>query len=115
MIISRIGSLIVEPVLEYLKFLKKSDYQEFVSASKKDSKIELLSETNNSYRTIVATFILLIVVKCYKLIADTYTISGVLVSFVIFILLGTLFLFAYKKQAKYVVKRVNANKEEQGI
>ena len=40
MIISRIGSLIVEPVLEYLKFLKKSDYQEFVSASKKDSKIE---------------------------------------------------------------------------
>ena len=43
MVISRFGSLFVEPILKRISFLKFADYKSFVSASKKDDKIELFS------------------------------------------------------------------------
>src|SRR3989344_7954495 len=51
LVISRFGSLIVEPFLKSVSFLKFADYVDFVSASKIDSKIEDFSEVNNMYRT----------------------------------------------------------------
>jgi hypothetical protein len=48
MVISRFGSLIIEPLLKKISLLKFADYGDFVTASKKDEKIELLSEVNNS-------------------------------------------------------------------
>ena len=60
MVVSRFGSVIIEPLLKYISFIKFKDYKLFVSASKQDSKLELLSEVNNTYRTISATFILLV-------------------------------------------------------
>ena len=50
-LVSRFGSLLIEPILRKLSFLKFADYKDFISASQKDSKIELLSEINNVYRT----------------------------------------------------------------
>ena len=47
LIISRISSLAVEPILQKIKFVKFSDYKDFVLASESDKKIELFSETNN--------------------------------------------------------------------
>src|SRR6266540_3344577 len=49
LVISRFGSLIIEPVLKKISFLRFADYAEFVFASKKDSKIDVLSESNNMY------------------------------------------------------------------
>ncbi|NTW33389.1 MAG: hypothetical protein HGB12_12330, partial [Bacteroidetes bacterium] len=59
MVISRFGSLFIDPTLKKISFLKFSDYKSFVSASKKDDKIELFSEVNNTYRTITAMFVIL--------------------------------------------------------
>ena len=53
-IVSRIGSLIVEPLLREIGFVAFTKYEDFVRASKVDEKIEVLSEANNMYRTICA-------------------------------------------------------------
>ena len=50
MVVSRFGSVLIEPILVYIKFLKFEDYKNYISASKKDIKIELLSEVNNTYK-----------------------------------------------------------------
>lgn len=56
LVISRFGSLVVEPILRKLSFVEFVEYGDFVAAAKKDEKIELLSEANNSYRTLFACF-----------------------------------------------------------
>ena len=66
MIVSRFGSLFIEPILKKIGFLKFADYKNYVSASKLDSKIELFSEINNTYRTLISTMFLLGVLKFYK-------------------------------------------------
>ena len=68
LVISRFGSLIVEPLLQKISFLNFADYREFITASKKDPKIDLLSESNNMYRTFSSMLILLIMLKLYELI-----------------------------------------------
>src|SRR5438552_699340 len=57
MVISRIGSLFVEPFLRKIGFLKFSDYGDFVRASADDGKLETLSEVNNTYRTICSLIV----------------------------------------------------------
>lgn len=109
MIISRCGSIFVEPFLKWIKFLKFEDYKNYISASKKDSKIELLSEVNNSYRTIVSMFLLLLSLKFYRYSIAKINISdeislGILVS-----ILFILFMYSYRKQTNYITKRVKAN------
>jgi hypothetical protein len=63
LVVSRFGSLVIEPLLKRISFLQFVDYKDFTSASKKDDKLELLSEVNNTYRTLCAVFILLLLLK----------------------------------------------------
>jgi hypothetical protein len=109
LVISRIGSLIIEPVLKKVKFITFTSYSDFVSASKKDDKLDILSEVNNMYRTFCSLFLLLIVLKCYDFISKNYPVISEWSSSIIVIGLLLLFLFAYRKQTKYIAKRVNAN------
>lgn len=109
MVISRLGSLFIEPLLKKIKFIKFAIYKDFVAASKLDSKIEILSEANNTYRTMTALFAALLVLKAYGWAEKSFSwISGD--SFVILLaLLFLMFLFAYRKQTVYIVKRIDAN------
>jgi len=66
MVISRFGSIFIEPILKKLSFLKFADYKDFVSASKKDEKVELFSEVNNTYRTIISMLVILLLLKSYN-------------------------------------------------
>lgn len=111
LVISRFGSLVIEPAFKKIKFLKFADYKDYISACKKDEKIDLLSEKNNSFRSISSMLALLLILKVYEWIADFYPVLNeygiVILVFVLFIV----FLFAYRKQTEYVVKRVdNANR-----
>lgn len=110
MVISRVGSVIIEPFLKWIKFLCFADYHQFVKASKIDTKIELLSEVNNTYRTIISMFLLLSLIKLYKHFNYLYwhIPHKVSYSFLIIILL-ILFLFSYRKQTNYITKRINSN------
>ena len=63
LLISRISSLIIEPLLKKVKFVKFAEYKDFVLASENDSKIELLSESNNMYRVFISLFFLLLIIS----------------------------------------------------
>src|SRR6266536_4329452 len=52
LIISRFGSLVLEPLLKRVRFVRFAGYDDFVKASKTDEQITLLSEVNNTYRTL---------------------------------------------------------------
>lgn len=49
LVISRFGSIAIEPLLKKLRIIQYSEYADFVEASKADPKIEILSESNNMY------------------------------------------------------------------
>lgn len=109
LVVSRIGSLIIEPILRKLSFLKFADYKDFISALQKDSKIELLSEINNMYRTLTSLFILLILLKVYELIESNLPILKDWNSYILLALLLFMFLFSYRKQTTYIIKRIKSN------
>lgn len=106
LVISRIGSLFIEPILKKMKFITFASYSEFVSASKEDAKLDTLSEVNNMYRTFCSLFMFLIILKCYELISTKYPVVTGWNSEMLAIGLLALFLFAYKKQTNYITTRV---------
>src|SRR5690242_15561755 len=59
LVISRLASLVVAPLLEKIEFVKFAPYPDYISASDKDAKIDVLSEQNNTYRTLAALFLAL--------------------------------------------------------
>jgi hypothetical protein len=109
MVISRFGSLFIEPFLKWTSFLKFADYKSLVSASKKDEKIELFSEVNNNYRTISALFIVLLLVKTYNHFQVLWHIPDKVTSLIVVIIVLVIFLFSYRKQTNYITKRISAN------
>ena len=109
LVISRFGSLIVEPLLQKISFLNFADYREFITASKKDPKIDLLSESNNMYRTFSSMLILLIMLKLYELIELNFQMLKNWNPYLLVGLLLILFLYSYKKQTEYITKRTKAN------
>lgn len=106
MIISRFGSLTIEPVLKKSKFIKFSEYSDFISASKKDEMINILSEANNTYRTLTSMLLLLLLLKLYKYLNVMWNISNGLSISIAVVLVLLLFLFAYRKQTNYITKRI---------
>lgn len=109
MIISRFGSVIIEPILKKITFLKFEDYKNYVIASKKDTKIELLSEVNNSYRTICSMCVLLIILNLYSVFNSNKNVSIEPDFYIIISMILIMFLFAYRKQTNYITKRIQSN------
>lgn len=110
LVVSRFGSLVVEPLLKKITFLEYVDYQSYVSASKKDPKLELLSEVNNSYRTLSSMFMLIALIKIWVILETKISFLSIVGPYFLLVVILVMFLFSYKKQTEYVVKRVKANK-----
>lgn len=111
LVISRVGSLIIEPTLKSLSFVEFASYDEFLSVSKKDAKLEVLSEVNNMYRTFCSLFVLLAFLKIYDLLAARFPLMAFLSSYILVGVLLVLFTFAYRKQTQYITKRIESGKE----
>jgi len=109
MVVSRFGSLAIDPVLMRLSFVKFASYKDFVAASKKDSQVEILSEANNTYRTLCSLFSLLLILKLYGRIETKLPSLRGWDATILMVLLLVMFLFAYRKQTSYVVKRIKAS------
>lgn len=107
LVVSRIGSLVVEPILKAVGLVNFVAYGKFVEASKTDPKIEVLSETNNMYRTFCALFLLLPLVVLFDRLAPLlpWLVDGS--PYIVGVALVVMFLFAYRKQTAYIVNRVN--------
>lgn len=110
MVISRIGSLVVEPVLKKTSFVCFASYADFVSASKEDSKLEVLSETNNMYRSLVALLLCLIALRGYETLESCLPILKNASPYIAVLSLLILFLWSYRKQTSYITKRTEANR-----
>ena len=103
LLISRIGSLILEPILKSLKFVKLEPYEDYVNTSKQDPKIDILSEQRNILRTLSALPIALGFLKIYELLPlDVHTDGWGKV--IVPLGLLAVFLISYRKQTKYVTK-----------
>lgn len=115
-IISRIGSVFVEDALKRLKFKNKpylvfAEYNQYIAASEAKPFIAILSETNNTYRTIIALLISVGVVYLYdififNLFAEYFAIGNQLAVLIVGVLLIVLFVKSYKKQTDYVRQQV---------
>lgn len=110
MIISRIGTLLLEEFLFWLGkrfggFLERIDYNNIILAERKDTKVNMLLQVSNTYRTMAAVFLTLLIVAavnhCTSL--DLQFSCGVVWFSVIMVLLFSL---SFIKQYKYAKKRV---------
>ncbi len=110
LIISRIGSVIIEPIFKWLKIIQFADYKDFVLVSKKDEKLEILSESNNMYRTIVSLFLVLLSIIVAERIFAKWVFFTNNQDIIIIVLLLTLFIFSYRKQTNFIVKRIKTLK-----
>lgn len=107
MAISRIGSIFVEPFLRWTGFVTFADYGDYLTAEKDDEKLKELVSVNNSFRTLIALFVLLgLVVGCVRVMRH-YEISDMVQVGALVSALFVLFLAAYRKQTSYISKRVN--------
>lgn len=112
LIISRFGSLAIEPFLKWTSFLRFADYSDFISASKNDPKIELLSEVNNTYRTICSLFVLLLLLKLYEITETWIPILKEWNNTALILLLLIMFLCSYRKQTSYITCRIQASQQK---
>ena len=110
LVISRVGSVIIQPLLKRIKFLKFADYKDFVSVSKTDNKLEILSEANNMYRTFVSMFSILFLIIGFQRLSEFFIIFKNRQDLILLAVLFVLFLFSYRKQTNYITKRIKASK-----
>ena len=117
LIISKIGSLILEPLLtKKIKFVEFAKYENYVKASKLDPKIDIFSEQNNMYLSLCILSIVLIVLKIYDLASGAGSSDNALIIFIFLVGLIVMFLFSYKKQTEgYIVKRVKIALEKEEV
>ncbi len=111
-IVSRFGSLFFEPFLKWSKFVRFEKYEDYLLACEKDSKIELLLETSNMYRTFAALFASLLFLKIYLAIETALPALGEYRAWIAIIFLLALFLFSYRKQTKYIASRIRKFSDE---
>ncbi|NWO03847.1 hypothetical protein DFO83_104213 [Idiomarina loihiensis] len=113
LVISRVGSIIIEPALKWIEFIKFSEYRDYVEASNKDKLIEVLSEANNMYRTFLSLFLSLSLLKIFEILSERLQFLNKFSAEMAIVGLLLLFAFSYKKQTAYITKRINSAKDKE--
>ncbi len=111
MVLSRVGSLIIEPVLRWVRFVRFCDYRDFVKAESVDPKLTSLSQENNTYRSMTSVFAVLLIEKVALALRPKFTQWDQVVGWALPISFLLLFVFSHRKQCRYIVRRVEANKK----
>jgi len=112
LVISRFGSLVIHPFLDWINFVSFSPYAQYVFASKKDPKIDELSEVNNMYRTLISLLVSILLLTVVDALTAYFSVSGELVRWITLLGLLGLFVLSYRKQSKYIVSRIEAANKE---
>jgi hypothetical protein len=108
--ISRISSISIEQFLKKIKFIAFRDYNLFVNANKKDSKLDVLVETNNKFRVILTMILLVIFSKIFYSLNNSFLkFSENTQQYFLLFFIAIVYLFAYRKQTNYITKRIDAN------
>lgn len=104
-IISRIGSL-TSGLIDRLFFIKKAEYKDYITAEKEDSKIDVLSEINNMYRSFYSLFLVLNVLNIINISQNFILNMENVVKTALLFIAFLIYVFSYKKQTGFIVKRV---------
>ncbi|OAI19063.1 hypothetical protein [Methylomonas koyamae] len=115
MVISRVSSVVVEPLMKKTGFVTYADYSDYVAASAADKLIEQLLETSNSYRSVVALALCLVGTGAWTAAVATWPKFGAFNYYILLIALLVLFSLAFRKQTQYITKRVTLHKEKSGM
>jgi hypothetical protein len=110
MALSRVGSLILEPVLLRAHLVSLSDFSEYVRAEKNDPKIATLLQEANAFRSMSAVFATLLLAKGALLLRPRFAHSDQIAAWICPAALLLLFMFAYRKMFRYIKQRVEAGK-----
>jgi hypothetical protein len=105
-VVSRFGSIILEPLLRKFGVVTVEPYTAFLTASEKDAKLETLVEAANMYRTFAAAMLLLLVMSAYFKLESSFPLLLEWRSLIGGVSLVLVFLVAYKKQSDYIISRV---------
>ena len=106
-IVGRIASIVISKFLRFIKFIEFANYEEYVVASKNDSKIAILLMNANFYRNILSAVILIVVLKIANFLGINLNILKHIVLSIILVIL----LLAFRKEEKTITGRVKINKE----
>ncbi len=115
MVISRISSVVLEPLLKLTKLVNFVDYKRYISASKKDEQIRVLLETSNSYRSMIALLISVVATGAWIVVVSAYPAIQNYSHYILTFALIILFLLAYKKQTRYIIERVERSESEKEV
>ncbi|BFN37506.1 hypothetical protein FMIA91_13850 [Fidelibacter multiformis] len=107
LVISRIGSIILDPIFKKIKIVKFFSYSDFLLASKNDDKVSLFSEINNTYRTLSSTFFCLLISVIYEKFVSSFFQSTGIEKYILVVGLLVLFILSYRKQTEYINDRIN--------
>lgn len=117
-VISRIGSIIIEWLLRFLKIIEFVPYKDYLLAEEHDSMVRELSIINNMYRTyislVLCVLLSVILGYCWPLIICSKD-RMLYFSLAVCFSLVVLFICAYRKQTKYIFERCNKIKKENRI
>lgn len=105
LVVSRVGSLLIEPALKKIGFVKFANYSSYIRASKSDQTIETLSEVNNMYRTLTSMFVCVSVIYSYEYIISKFPAVEGSGTPLLMTALFILFLTSYRKQTAYIKSR----------
>ena len=114
MVLSRLGSIVVEPLFKWLNIVIYAPYSDYLKAEEKDTKLPRLVSENNMYRTFVAMFVLILVLFLCRLSSciNVFLHSRWAIILMLFTLL-MIYCFAFNKQTSYIrnrVERINSQK-----
>lgn len=108
-IVSRVGSLVIEPVFLKLKLISYKSKSEYIEATKNDDLIAILLENNNIYRSFAGLFLVLLISKGYVLVAHHFCISREISTGLVLLALLLLFAGSFRKQTKHLGSRIDAD------
>lgn len=103
---SRVGSLVLGPILKAVSWVKFAPYPEFLQAEKEDAKLTILNQENNVFRSYVSVMFISAIGYIYKNCSIDWCHFFGDEPLVLLIALLVLFLFAYRKQTSFIRKRV---------
>lgn len=111
-IISRIGSIFIEPLLKKFKSISNESYGSYIKASKEDLMIQILLESLNMYRTFLTLFLCFLALKLYLLFESGFLWLSESRSCVFALFFVVIFLLSYIKQAGYITLRIKESQNE---
>jgi hypothetical protein len=106
MVVSRVGSLAMEPLLKLLNVVAYAPYADYLKAYDKDAKMAGMVEANNTYRTLAATFLALLGGLILDWIADGAGLTPETREYILAAALFVLFVLSFRKQSAFIVRRV---------